>query len=147
MVALDAVAGDGHPRRYPGGPSALVMPGFCLLQPRCGEYFPAVISRGDEQALHSQGQAVVTIALTRDEAKTRFVPGQNFTIWADGVVGQAISAAGAVGHGVISDLVTLPPPSAGSDVIYGRSAGPDGRRRMATAHPVAARAHDQRLAV
>ena len=49
----------------------------------------------------ADGNAVVTIVLADGEAEAYFAAGQDFTIWADGVVGHAIRAEGLAGCGVI----------------------------------------------
>ena len=43
---------------------------------------------------------MVNVALAECKAEAFFAPGQCFTIWADAVIGQTISADGKLGHGV-----------------------------------------------
>ena len=63
-----------------------------------------MISRYEElRPLQPSGHALVTVALDEGEAEAFFAPGQRFTIWADGVVDDAIRAEGLVGCGVIGE--------------------------------------------
>lgn len=95
LVTLDPVARDGPARQYASGTHALMVHACCLVQPSCDKYFPAVISRDEEQPLQPGEHAVVTIALAGDDAEAFFAPGQRFTLW----------AGGDVGHGTISRRV------------------------------------------
>lgn len=99
------------------------------------------------EARHGRGFAIVIIALTDGEAEAFFAPRQQFTIWADGVVGHTISFEGLVGHGVISRRVSLPPPRADGDGVHGRAAGPACGHHLAAVGVPTASDRGQGLAV
>jgi hypothetical protein len=84
-------------------------------------YFPGVISSDEELPLRAAVHAVVSIVLADSEANAFFAPGQRFTIWADAVASQTISAQGLVGQGVICHPGSLLPPGANGDRADGRA--------------------------
>jgi hypothetical protein len=62
----------------------------CLVEPGYDKYFPAVLTRDDEQPLSPGDHAIVTVTLVDDEAPAFFAPGQHFTVWQGADVGQGI---------------------------------------------------------
>ena len=128
LVTVDPAAHRGAaPDGAPGTPACY------LVEPCRRTYFPAVIAPDDELSARPTIRAVVSIALADGEAEAFFAPGQRFTIWADAIIGPAIRARGRVGSGVISRLVSPPPP-----VTHDDSADPKTADRRAAVVSVTA---------
>jgi hypothetical protein len=132
VIRLDAGARQG-PARGCRGLRPVAAHACYLVEPACcHDYFPAVIVWDEEPPRQPRGQAVVTIALADSEAEAFFSPGQQFTVWADVIVGRTLRAEGRVGDGVITRR--MPPPAArAGDEIHRRAAEPDRGRRLAAA--------------
>lgn len=99
-ITLDPVAARQatlHPpaRQYPNHTRALMIRIRPLRNAGSTRHFPAEICWDSEQPLHPGDHAVVTIAVTDDDANGFFAAGQHFTLW----------SGGDVGHGVISRRV------------------------------------------
>jgi hypothetical protein len=106
--------------RRPDETHALAARACYLIQPRSlRQYFPAAISLADALPVPPGGQVILTMALSDTEAEAFFAPGEHFTIWADGIVGQTIRAEGRIGYGVISRRAASRPVLASHDRIYG----------------------------
>jgi hypothetical protein len=95
LVTLDAPRDDTAARQYPSGTHALLVQARHLSKPAYRRFFPAEISRDEQQPLKPGDHAVVTITLSDDAAGAYFAPGQHFTVW----------NGSDVGHGVISRRV------------------------------------------
>lgn len=94
LVTLDP-SGDGAlGSEYPSGTHKLMVHAQRFSQPSSDRYFPAAISRDDEQRLRPGEQAVVTITVTDDDAPLYLATGEPFTLWGD-----------SHGHGVITRRV------------------------------------------
>jgi hypothetical protein len=122
-------------------------PACYLVEPCCRMYFPALIAPDDELSARPAIRTVVSIALADGEAEAFFAPGQRFTIWADAIIGPAIRAHSRAGSGVISGLVSPPPPRAHDDSADGTAAGPPGVHSLVALDVPAVRGGGQRLAV
>jgi hypothetical protein len=94
LVALDPPAPGTPGTEYPSGTHKLMVHARCISQPGCDRYFPAEISRDDEQPLQPGEQAVVTITVTDDDAPLYLAAGKPFTLWGTGN-----------GHGIITRRV------------------------------------------
>lgn len=82
--------------QYPSGTHSLMVRVPCRHVPALHRYFPAVISRDDEQPLKpGDGGIIVTIAVADDEALEFFGPGQPIALW----------NGSEVGHGIVSRRV------------------------------------------
>jgi len=95
VVTFDATASEGPARRYPSGTLALMVH---TRQPGHADgdsYFPAVITRDDEQPLPTGTHALVTITLTSQGTQAPLTSGELFALW----------AGDDIGHGIISRQV------------------------------------------
>jgi hypothetical protein len=119
LITSRLTAGDGAAHGLLGGTHAC-----CLVQPRHGSFFPAVISPDQELTTRAAWSAVVSITVAGGEAEAFFAPGQRFTIWADAVVGDTIQARGLAGHGITGYPISLPASRAQNDGAAGRSRAP-----------------------
>lgn len=142
LIMLDPPARGYGARGHPGRPHAC-----CLIQPGHCTCFPAAISCDGPLPRRPAIAAVVTIALTRDEAEAFFAPGQRLTIWADALAGHTIRPDRPVGHGVIWAPVTMPAPGAHSYRADAEAAGPHREHGLAAQAIPAASGHSQRLVV
>ena len=95
LIMFDLAARADSARGHLGGTRSC-----CLVQPGYHEYFPAQISWDKQLPVRPGVRAVVHVALADGTAEAFFAPGQRFTIWADAVIGQTITADGKLGHGV-----------------------------------------------
>jgi hypothetical protein len=133
VIRLDAGARK-DPARGCSGIRPVAAHACYIVEPACcRDYFPAVIVWDEELPRQPRGQAVVTMALAGSEAEVFFSPGQQFTVWADVIVGRTLRAEGRVGDGVISRRVSPPAARAGGDGIHRRAPEPDRGRRLAAA--------------
>jgi hypothetical protein len=74
----------------------------CVVQPRSGIYFPAVLACRESSPPRPAVHAVLSIPLSSGETEAFFAPGQRFIIWADAIVGHTTCGDGLVSHGIIS---------------------------------------------
>jgi hypothetical protein len=94
LVTLDPPAPGTQATEYPSGTHKLMVHARCINEPSRGRYFPAVITRDDEQPLQPDRQAVVTITVADDDAPFYLATGEPFTLWGTGH-----------GHGIITRRV------------------------------------------
>jgi hypothetical protein len=88
--------------RRPDENRALTARACYLIQPRSlHRYFPATISLAEGPSAPPDAQVILTMTLSDSEAEAFFAPGEHFTIWADGIVGDTIRVEGRIGYGAI----------------------------------------------
>jgi hypothetical protein len=99
LLTLDATAQDEPFRQYPSGSHDLMIRSGRLDEPALRHYFPASISREDQQPLKPGDSGVIaTVEVSGDEACAYLGPGQHITLWNGHVCG----------HGVISRRLVTP---------------------------------------
>jgi hypothetical protein len=96
FLTLDATAQDEPSRQYPCGSHDLLIRCSRLDEPAWRHYFPASISREDDQPLMPGDDSVLaTVEVSDDQACSFLGPGQHITLW----------NGHDCGHGVISRRV------------------------------------------
>lgn len=74
----------------------------CVIQPRFGMYFPAVLACREPSPPRPVMHVVLSIPLSSGETEAFFAAGRHFIIWADAIVGRTTRGDGLVSHGIIS---------------------------------------------
>jgi hypothetical protein len=136
-IALCPEMREDTAHRRPDETRALAAHACYLIQPRSlHAYFPAMISLAEGLPVPPGGHVVLSMVLSDSEAEAFFAPGEHFTIWADGIVGDTIRVEGRIGYGVISRRTEPRPALASRDRIHGPN--PPGPAMMRRAHACAA---------
>ena len=142
LITLGPAAGENAAQGHLGRTHTC-----CLVQPCHGTYFPALISPEEEVTARATIPAVISTPLADGEAEAFFAPGQQFTIWADAVVGHAIHADRLIGQGIIAYPLAVPLSRAHGYKVDGKAADPARRHSLARLGAPAAPDRDQHLAV
>lgn len=90
LVTVDGAAPGGPPPAYPCGTHQVMVHAHLPGTPAGDWYFPAVLSRDDEQPLSAGDHALVTITVTDDDAGHVLAPGRHFALWAGRDVGRGV---------------------------------------------------------
>jgi hypothetical protein len=80
----------------------ITMQTHCVIETAGGTYLPAMLSPIAERACETAVAAVLSVVLADGEADELLSVGQQFTIWADVMVGDTLCGIDRIGVGVVS---------------------------------------------